>query len=135
LTQASFYTQKLVHTEAFTHRGFYIGKLLHREALPQSGFVTLQNRNVPRLFDIRAPFRAKGLRLTLENRNFTSVFNIQPSFCANGLHLAVKTTKLYLELHIYTSFVICAFAILHRILLTFMSCDISVGLHLNCINF
>lgn len=29
---------------------------------------------------------------------------------------------------------ICAFAILHRILLTFMSCDISVGLHLNCQN-
>ena len=96
--------------------------------------MTLRNRNVPRLFDIRAPFRAKGLRLTLENRNFTSVFNIQPSFCANGLHLAVKTTKLYLELHIYASFVICAFAILHRILLTFMSCDISVGLHLNCQN-
>ena len=37
-THRSFYTQKLIHTEAFTHRSFYTQKLLHTEAFTLKAF-------------------------------------------------------------------------------------------------
>ena len=40
LTKKGFYTQKLLHTEAFTHRSFYTQGLLHTEAFTHRGFYT-----------------------------------------------------------------------------------------------
>ena len=37
-TRRRFYTQKLLHTDAFTHRHFYTQTLLHRDAVTDRRF-------------------------------------------------------------------------------------------------
>ena len=39
-THRRFYTEKLLHTEAFTHRGFYIQTLLHTDSFTHRRFYT-----------------------------------------------------------------------------------------------
>ena len=40
LHRKHFYTQKLLHTDAFTHKSFYTQKLLHTEAFTHRHFYT-----------------------------------------------------------------------------------------------
>ena len=40
LHRKHFYTQKLLHTDAFTHESFYTQKLLHTEAFTHKSFHT-----------------------------------------------------------------------------------------------
>ena len=40
LIRRRFYTQMLLHTDAFTHRRFYTQTLLHTEAFPHRHFYT-----------------------------------------------------------------------------------------------
>ena len=99
-------TQKLLHTDAITHRRFYTQTLLHTDAFTHIAillqFLALQphfvrqgrakgsrgtswNRNFTSVFADRTSFRAKGLRRTTWNRNFTSVLDDRTSFRAKGL--------------------------------------------------
>ena len=39
-TQTNFYTEQLLHTEAFTHRSLYTHELLHRKAITLNRFYT-----------------------------------------------------------------------------------------------
>jgi hypothetical protein len=95
-----FYTQTLLHTDAFTHRRFYTQKLLHTNTfthrdrthdiviLPQ--FLAIEphlNRNFTSIFGDRTSFRTKGFAGHFPNRNFTSVYGDRTSFRAKGLRL------------------------------------------------
>ena len=91
-TQRSFYTQKLLHTGAFTHRRFYTQMLLHTDAFTHRHFLHTEVNFTSILVD-QTSFSAKGLRRTRENRNFTAVLAIEPHFvrkgCAGRFKIAV----------------------------------------------
>ena len=77
-THKPVYTQRLLHTEGFTHNTFtqmhlYTQTLLHTNIFTQKRSYT------------QTPFPAKGLLQHTINRNFTSVFADRPSFRAKGL--------------------------------------------------
>ena len=93
-THRHFYTQTLLHTEAFTHRPFYTQKRLHTKFYTQTLLHTntLTHRDWTRemaillqLLAIEPHFEQKGCAGHLANRNFTSVFGDQTSFRAKGL--------------------------------------------------
>ena len=72
-----FYTQKLVHTEACTHRSFYTEKPLHTDVFPQknrfhrAAFTQFKKTQFYVSFWRSAViYRAKGLHPALKNRNF-----------------------------------------------------------------
>ena len=80
--------QMLLHTNAFTHRGFYIQKLLHTDPFTHKSFYTHTCESVARRppksqfhlsfgHSTRPSFHAKGLRAKLRNRNFNTCFDIK----------------------------------------------------------
>ena len=77
-----FYTQTLLHTEAFTYKSFYTQTLLHTKAFIHT--------------------RAKGLRANLQNRNFTSVLDtrLDHHFMRKG---CAQTCEIAILLHALTS--------------------------------
>ena len=70
-THRSFYTQKLSYTDSFTHRRFYTQKLLHTDPFTHRRFFTqtllhtdtfyTQKFHFTAVFDDQTSFRAKGL--------------------------------------------------------------------------
>ena len=95
-----FYTQTLLHTDAFTHRDFYTQTLLHRNTFTHRRFYTqallhtddfTHRRTIlhtdaftHKRFYTQTLLHSNTLR-TLWNRNFTSVFDDRTSFRAKGL--------------------------------------------------
>ena len=92
-----FYTQKLLHTDAFTHKNFYTQKLLHTEAFTQT---LLHTKLLPTEAFTDRSFYTHTLLHTdafthrsfytqtpgqLGNHNFTAVFGDGTSFRAKGL--------------------------------------------------
>ena len=87
-----FYTQTLLHTDAFTHRRFYTQTLLHTDAFTHRRFYTqtllAHNTFTHRGFYTHTEaFRTKGSQLKVKNCNFSSVFDVQRPFRAKGLRL------------------------------------------------
>ena len=82
LLHKRFYTQRLLHTEAFTHSTQKL--CTHRK-----------NCNFTSVFGDRPSFRAKGLQREPGNRNFTSVFGDRPSFRAKGLATGTWKSQFY----------------------------------------
>ena len=73
-------TQKLLHTEASTHRIFVLRELFTQRRLctekpcHRPAFLTSRNRNFTRVLAVWLSFRAKGLHLRFQSCNFTAFF-------------------------------------------------------------
>ena len=83
LRRASFYTEKPLHSEAFTHSELYTQKLLHREAFTQRSFYT------EKLSHTEAPTQKSSLctgfsvsRLLCVKTSLCKSYSVQKSFCA-----------------------------------------------------
>ena len=88
-THRSFDTQMLLHTEAFTHRCFYTQTLLRTDAFTHKSFYAQKLLHTD-AFTHRSSFTHRRFctqRPDPWNRNFTSVFGDRTSFRAKGLRL------------------------------------------------
>ena len=91
----SFYTQKLLHTEAFytqtllhtedsTHRSFYTQKLLYTEAFPHRSFSTQKLLHTEAFYTQKLFTDGRQCHVVIRKVSFYSVFDDRSSFRAKG---------------------------------------------------
>ena len=85
LTQRTFYTEKLLHREAFTQRSFYTEKLLHTEAFTHRSFYTQKLLHRAHAFTQRSFHRQQA-----STQISFHIENLLRRMCQNGSKSAAK---------------------------------------------